>query len=399
MKQVDKRDVRLPILYVDGEDHPSGVTAEEAPEVDLMSYVYSRRVAVPTLDEYVIGPFSNDRRADIMEVARETVGFDEQGILADSEEIRWDLENMIVVAQAYERSSTSNEGTIRRMVEMFDNIKGGKEQDIRRDGVIQDGGDIFVQVAYVMAEISRFMEEETTRRNDHGVDLYEPGLVDGKLQKLALDDGIREVRVVLNPHGYAEMNASNATTFHEAKSLKARNLAFQRAYEAQLREQYDIPSHDLGGSVDRPLELSDESHARFLFYSREAIAHGKILSGLFGDSGKNKSTGTGDLDLLLAFALPEDDYHYSRGGYVLDVVSTPDASGTRSSTVITRTVTRKGSESEGSRKYDVLSPEGRGVYVRMADVVNTMMALTDKHTTQPTHLKLDFFPAAPDYLR
>jgi len=81
MKRTNSRIIKLPsIVETDGE-LATGLSPEEIEELNARSYDYGRRTANPTLDEYVIEPFSTAFKEIVFTEAVREAGLDSEGVL------------------------------------------------------------------------------------------------------------------------------------------------------------------------------------------------------------------------------------------------------------------------------------------------------------------------------
>lgn len=392
MRRTDSRIVRLPRLYRIGQVDVVGLDKEQVGELNVRSYDYGNRSAIPTLEFYIVGPFTDTLKTKAYLKAVEEVGLDEEGIIRDRYSAEETIGGMKFAVTVYPSLRSSYDAILSQFKEFLETVIydcfGGR----RRDGVrrVRDGA--YITLEYITDEIRRLTEENTTRfnRNDLAVKYPETD------EKYPLDEEIESLHVYLDPQRYSIANPENSDAYQSARSLGSRIRSFMSEYQGGLMEIFGIGSQLLTESQEFDYNLSDGSGVRFLFYPKTSIQHGAIYSNLVGRNTKHITASTGDLDILqeLAFRGPYENMRRGYGGIRVETEVT-NKGGNQGVLHIRRA--GKGGIVE-DRKYR-MHAYGGATYVNGDDILEVLARLHELHTKASTELKLDFFAASPEYLR
>jgi hypothetical protein len=385
MKRTNSRVIKLPSIVELGEELAAGLDPEEE---NARSYDYVRRTAIPTLRDYIIDPFSTAFKERAFNEAVGRVGLNSDGILNKRYSIKEVINGKKFAVTVYPLLRPSYEDILSGFEGFLDCVKSDTEAGVAREGVEKIDNAVYVLVEYLMNVMKRFRSENLIIYNKKDLAIKDPETN----KKLPLDTEIEEMRVYLKPERYREINRKNADEYYDATSLESCLNLFLKTYEQRIMERYSIPSERLEKSQEFDYELSDGSGLRYFFFSKPSIKYGKIYSGLIGRKTKNITANTGDLDILKELAF-EEPYEYIRGEAGVRV--TTDEVGKIGKTKILR-LSKDGTQEE--RMYSVFNSED-GVYVGVGDVSDTLEMLIQRHSSTPTQVKIDFFPAHPVYLR
>ncbi len=381
--------IKLPSIVETGGALATGLSSEEVEELDARSFDYGRRTAKPTLDEYVIGPFSTALKEEAFTEAVREVGLDSEGILKGAYSTDNLLNGKKFVVSVYPTSSTSYETVLSSTRGFLDTVIADSETGVTREGSRKVDTDAYIFIEYLLTEMDRFRTENSTRFNKQDLAVKDPKTD----EKLPLDEKIEEMCVYLELKRFANLNPKNADGFHDARSLRSRIESFLRVFEQGIIDRYGISPVGLGESQAFDYELGDGSAVRYLFFPRPSTEYGKIYSGLVGRETKNIAASNGDLDILRELAF-KTSYGYMRGGAGIRVSTETADKSAEAKTKIVR-LSKDGTQEE--RVYPVFDSKGK-VYARVGNVLDTLGMLTQRHTSTPTQLKIDFFAAPPRYL-
>jgi len=392
MKRTNSRLIKLPSIVEVGGELATGLSPEGVEELNARSYDYGRRTANPTLDDYVIEPFSSAFKERAFTEAVKVVGLDPEGILnGGGHSIEQLFNGRKFVVKAYGTTSTSYETVLSRVRDFLDTIIADSGAGVVREGSRKIGADVYIFIDYLLNEMNRFKKENSSRFNRKDLQIKDPA----SDKKLPFDEEIEEMRVYLELLRFANINEKNADGFYAAQSLRSRVVSFLKSFEQSIMNRYGIRPTGLKQSQPFDYELSDGTAVRYLFFPNPSTEYGNIYSGLVGRETKNIAASNGDLDILreLAFKAP---YQFIRGGAGIRIdTETTDKSTARGITKIVR-LSKDGAQEE--RVYPVFNNEGK-VYVRVGNVLDTLQKLTQLFSSIPTQLKVDLFAAPPAYLK
>lgn len=390
MKRTNSRIIKLPSIVETGGELATGLSPEEVEELNARSFDYGRRTANPTLDDYVIEPFSTAFKEKAFTEAVREVGLDSEGILNGRYSTDRLLNGRKFVVSAYPTTRTSYETVLSLTKSFLDTVIADSKVGVTREGSRKVDTDAYIFIEYLLDEMNRFVSENSTRfnRQDLAVNDSETD------KKLQLDEKVEEMRVYLELKRFAKINAKNADGFHDARSLRSRINSFLVVFEQGIINRYGVSPAGLEESQAFDYELSDGSAVRYLFFPRPSTEHGKIYSGLVGRETKNIVASNGDLDILKELAFKEP-YEYIRGGSGVRVATETKDKSAKGKTEIVR-VSKDGAEDV--RVYPVFDNDGK-VYVRVESVLDTLRIITKQFSSTSTQLKVDLFAAPPVYLK
>ena len=390
MKRTNSRIIKLPTIVEAGGEFAAGLSPEGVEELNARSYDYGRRTAVPTIDDYVIEPFSIAFKKRAFDEAVKEVGLDSDGILKGRYSTDQLLNGTKFVVSVYPTTRASYETVLSLTKSFLGTVIADSMAGVTREGSRKVDADAYIFVEYLLNEMNRFESENSTKFNRQDLAVQDPETD----KKLLLDEKIEEMCVYLELERFAHINPKNADGFHDGRSLRSRIESFLKVFENGIINRYGVSPTKLEASLAFDYELSDGSAVRYLFFSKPSTEYGKIYSGLVGKETKNIVASTGDLDILkeLAFKGP---YEYLRGGAGIRVATETTDKSAKGKTRIVR-LSKDNAQEE--RVYPVFDNEGK-VYVKVGSVLDTLEMLTQRHTSTPTQLKIDFFAAPPTYLR
>jgi hypothetical protein len=390
MKRTNSRIIKLPSIVKAGGELATGLSPEEVEELNARSFDYGRRTAIPTLDDYVIEPFSTAFEERVFTEAVREVGLDSEGILNRRYSTDHLLNDKKFVVSVYPTTRPSYETVLSLTKSFLDTVIADSKAGVTREGSRKIDADTYIFIEYLLNEMDRFRSENSSRSNKPYLAVKDP-----KTNKeFPLDTEIKEMCVYLELARFANINAKNADGFHDARSLKSRIELFLSVFEQGIINRYGVSPTGLGESQAFDYELSDGSAVRYLFYPKPSTEYGEIYSRLVGRKTKNITASNGDLDILKELAF-KDPYEYMREGAGIRVSTETTDKSAKGKTKIVR-LSKDGSQEE--RVYPVFDNEGK-VYVRVGNVLDTLGMLTQQHTSTPTKLKIDLFAAPPAYLR
>lgn len=365
MKRINSKKLWLPRMA--GDD-----------EVDVRSYDYARRTVNPTLDDYVIGPFTGALKDAALNAASKEVGVDEDNVVVD--EFNWskELGDMHFNVRVYPSTRTSFEDVLTDFEVILGKIVADNLESVRKDGVRKVNGETYVLVEHLFDELARL-------KIDHTSDPFnqrELSVLTADGNKFPLDETVDSLVVYFDPKRCAVMSPKNAAEYQAARSLKKRVDAFKAGFKKGLYAEFN-PERDEKMEVN--FELSDGSGVRYLFSVAESAQYGKVFDGLVGMKTKKIAASTGDLVIVRELAF--EDYKNRNL-----CVSTERDAGVNLMTV-TRT---KKDNPDDVRSFGVYH-DGK-LYVRTSDVIESLKVLRAEKATTEDRLKVDFFAAPPAYL-
>lgn len=391
MQRTNPRLISLPVIVDKGHKLAIGLSQSQIEELNARSVDYGRRTAVPTLDDYVLEPFSTTFKERVFAEAVKTVGLNPEGILNDKHSIDELINGKKFVARAYPTYTSQYEVILSLTKDFLNSVIADNVAGVTREGIRKVDVDAYIFIGYFLDEINRFKGENTTRFNKRDLTVKDPATD----EVYPLDEEIGKMLVYLDLKRFAKINPENADGFHDAKSLQNRIQLFLKDFKGIIMKRYSISPTGLKERQAVDYELSDGSAVRYLFSPELSTEHGQIYSGLVGRETKNIAASNGDLDILKELAF-KDPYEFLRGEAGLRVATDiTDKVGKKGIVKITR-LYKDGSEQV--RAYSVFGSEGR-LYIKVNDIMHAMQILTQQHTSIPTQLKIDFFAAPPSYLR
>ncbi len=381
MRRTNSRVIRLPVMAESGRGAAAGLKEEEADELNARSYDYARRTAVPTLDDYIIAPFSSAFKDSAFAEAVNEAGLNDNGILKRGCSFSMTLNGRKFEARAYPSSATKYENVL-SLTGNF--LEAGVSES--KKGVIISDDEAYISIDYLLDSMSRFAEENSAGFNRRDLRITDPATGNS----FPLDKNISEINVYFDMKRFSQINTENADAYFKGLSLKSRVKSFSDAFEKGLMRKYGMPDFELDESISFDYELSDGSGVRYLFFPKALTNYSEVYKGLVGRGTKNIAASNGDLDILKVLAF-EQPYQLMRKGLGINVST--ESYGKKGKIIISR-ISKDGTE---ERAYSVLENEGI-VYASANDIKDTIERLTWKHTQSPTFLKIDFFAAPPKYL-
>lgn len=390
MQRTNSRIIKLPLIVEASGDLAVGLNRAQIEELNARSNDYGRRTAIPTLDDYVIDPFSTAFKERVFNEAVKVVGLDSNGILNGRHSIEELFNGKKFVASAYPTQTSEYQFVLSLTKDFLDTVIADNTTGVSREGIRKVDEHAYIFIKYILDEMERFRSENSTKFNRKDLSVKDPATD----KTFPLDEKIEEMRVYLELQRFAQINPENSDGFHYARSLRTRINSFLSDFERREMEKHGIPTLGLKESQSIDYQLSDESAVRYLFFPKPSTEYGQIYSGLVGRETKNIARSNGDLDIIreLAFKVP---YEYIRGGAGVRVITETDKTAKKGKIKILR-ISKDGVQEE--RSYSVFNNEGK-LYVMVGDVLEALRILTQKHTEVPTQVKIDFFAAPPSYLR
>lgn len=398
MQRTNTRLIKLPTLLVAGQNYNGD--NDSAEEMNVKAYDYVRRTAVPTLEDYVITPFGDAFKDKTFKEAVQKYGVDAEGILLGRHVTEEIIGAKKYVVDVFSTTRIQYETVFSFIQEFLEKIKVDNLETIRKDCIRKVDDEPHVFIEYLLEEIARQCNNNSTTFNKKDLEVQEKGLDKEGLEvykKAALDDSITEMLVALDMTRLAQINEKNADEFHKAKSLKAKLEAFKREFEAGLMNRYGINPNGIDEQVEFDYELSDGTGVRYLFFKKISLPYGDVYGGLVTKNTVREKTKSvtkdyGDLDIVKDFAF-KDPYLAMRAGVGIQVRT--DMNGSQKGKLVIGKFSKSGSE---ERSYKVFDNEGK-VYVSVNDVMATIEKLKKDYTSVSTEQKIDFFAALPQHLR
>ncbi|MCK4336116.1 MAG: hypothetical protein KAW40_05345 [Candidatus Aenigmarchaeota archaeon] len=390
MKRTHSRIIKLPSIIEVGGELATGLNEDEVEELNVRSYDYGRRTAIPTLNDYIIEPFGTTFRERAFWKAVKKVGLDSEGILNDRYPIDKIFNGRKFVATAFPNKNSKYEVVLSLTENFLNGIIWKSKRGEKSEGVRKIDGEGYVFIGDLLDQINQFKDDETIRYNDSRLTLKD--LETDK--KLLLDEEIEKMRVYFNLNRFARISPKTADGYYNASSLEKHIKAFLEDYSRREMKRHGVSPEGLEENIDLDYELSDGSAVRYLFSPNPSTKHGQIYSGLTGKTTKNIARSTGDLDTIkeLAFKGP---YEFIKGEEGVRV-RTYTRKGKKGQTSILRLY--KDKDLNDSRRYYVFSDKDK-IYVKVKSVLDNLKILTESYTSNPTKLKIDIFTAPPTYLR
>ena len=374
MKKTNNRTIHLPMIGLDE-------------ETNARSLDYARRTARPTLEQYIMEPFSGAWSDRLYAKAEQKGGVDEGGILQDQYDEDVVFGDKKVRAVMFPRSRTAYEKVLSTF--SHDLGKAAADNEVRRwrEGVRRGENQPYLLLDTALGDLEGLVQKNKGWYNTTIISILDPQTG----EKVPLDEEIVSLPVALDMKRLARINHANADTFHGARSLYARIAAFENEFERQTMELYDIPKKGLQESQEVDYDLRDDSAVRYLFFPKNHLEHGEVYAGLVGQGTKNIATSTGDLTIIKSLAFG-DEYTFKRGRYGIHVYTQPAPGGGL------LTIERFLGEKDDQRQYSLLRVDDK-VYVGIANIIKTIDHLRQIHTNNDTQLKIDFFASPPEYLK
>ncbi|MBU1201770.1 MAG: hypothetical protein KKF46_01200 [Nanoarchaeota archaeon] len=236
MKRTNSRIIKLPLIVEAGGELATGLSSEEVEELNARSYDYGRRTANPTLDDYVIEPFSIAFKERAFAEAVREVGLDSEGILNGRYSTDRLLNGKKFVVSAYPTTRTSYETVLSSTKGFLDTVIADSRAGVTREGSRKVDADAYIFIEYLLDEMDRFGSENSTRFNRQDLAVKDPKTD----EKLPLDEEIEEMRVYLELERFANVNTKNSDGFHDARSLRSRIESFLGAFEQGILERYGV---------------------------------------------------------------------------------------------------------------------------------------------------------------
>lgn len=392
MKRTNSRIIKLPVLLKPDSELASSAITEEIEEENIRSYFYGKDTGNPTLDEFPIESFRSAIKEECFEKAVQEVGLDSNGLLKESFSSKpITLNGMKFVPRAYKTTRYSHEVILSELKVFLDGVVAGSQRHGRKK--VDDKPYIFID--YLLNEVERLRQKPANHTTSNRTSLNVKDPITDK--KLIYESKIKKMRVYLNTMRYRTINPANAKHLYNARSLENRINSFEEAFVESRILKYDIPAEELGESRDINHDLSDGAGIRELFSQRTSTDHSKIYYGLVVGEKKteNIAASNGDLQILKELAFKDQYTSLTKSGGVEVATMTTDRNGKKGQTIIRRT--SKDSTYEESI-YNIFDNKGK-LYLKVADVLNTIVLLTQQHTSSPTKLTVYGLVAPPAYLR
>ncbi len=389
MKRTNYRTIRLPAFAIPFSGLFSNLNDERREEVNIKSYDYGRRTAIPTLNDYIIEVFKPAFRDITFHEAVIEVGLNSNKLLKGPYKKEQTLDGINFVGHSYRTHSSKYEEVLQkfgdRLVQIESGNAGASQVFVKKE---QKG--VSIAVEHLISVLSLLKAELTTEFNKTDVGMKDPKTD----EQVPLDTNIDNLHVYLNPLHYSRLNEASARNYFKAVSLKDRIATFQKDVEKTLMEKYGVPESNLSEHVEINYELADGTGVRYLFFPKREISHGDIYKSFLGKETENITSTTGDLIILQELAF-KDTYNYRHGDYEITVTTALRDRSTRAGTV---TIAKQKKKIPEERIYHVFNNEN-GVYVLANDVRSALGYFRQKSIKTPTQPKIDFFAAIPEYLR
>ncbi len=386
LKKTQSTTVKLPTLFVAGMEPQKGNTKDDFEELNLLSYAYAKRSAIPTLDDYIITPFDDTFKGNVYDEAVKLFGLDRSKILKGDHKISMNYNGILFVARAFRTNAPDLDLVMQTIISELEQAPNDPKYP-------QVDGKHYLNVSQLLLDMDNLKKDSMKRGDKTEVKLIDPATNKG----VSLDTKITQLDVPLDSKVFTDLNASNAQKYFLAKSLRKRLSTFGSAFEDWAMKQNGIKGEGLEYSKPIPVALSDGQGARYLFYPKSARPPaGDMYDALAKNETAEIGYGTGDLHILAKLKGFKTEplktknsacsllVKYKETGERLGVVSITKIYETKKITIKT------------ARQYHVMEREGV-VYAQVADVLQTVLKVSDR--LPQTEVKIDFFPAAPAYLR
>ncbi|MEA3343319.1 MAG: hypothetical protein U9Q92_04075 [archaeon] len=379
-------EIKLPEIVHLGDKPVEDLDWREIELLNARLYTLAKNEYITTLNEGIIIPFREAFRKKAVSEAKERGGADTKGIVRKYEfsEVFDDMKFVLNLPA----HRTHYEVVSSRFKDILEDIIYDSGIGVGREEVISVNKSPYASVDYLIAQMKRLRKEKTTRYNDGKLIIKSSETDD----YLPLDEEIEEMTVYFDGN-HSRVNYITAHEYYEARSLRERIGNYLGRSKGRLIRKFDIPER-LEESISLPINVGDTA-IRYLFFCQPSAEYGEICSGLEGKETKNITGNTGDLNILRELAFEENPDEYIWRKEELNVNTQPaDGNYEMGKT----TISRQHEDNWEQRAYSVLR-EGNKIYVSISDVSDILRMLTQEHTSHPTRLKINFFPAHSAYLR
>ena len=398
MKRIPSQWVVLPTIIDHDDELAKGKSLEETEELNAASIDYGRNTAIPNLEDNVTNPFSNYLKQIALREAVRDVGAvvlmpDKTLLVKKPHPREWTIGAKKFVVHTVPSKSTRYEPLLTSMEKFLDDIVAESSERLATRGGIRKAEDgPYILLEYFVKVVARYYKDNTTRFTRQTLTLLD--IVTGK--ELPLDEKRDKMLVYFDVGRYSQATEYAAEEFFNAKSLHARINAFIKDAQHWIMLRNEVPAYGLTGQRIEYYELSDGRGVRYLFFPNLIIGYGKIYAGLFGgktDKGKI-ATSTGDITIIKELAFRQQ-YEFSGGGAKLAVINDTSADNAHKGRL---KIIRRYKDGMSEERHYALLRHDRRVDIRVSDIKNALELLQKKHASDPTELKIDFFPATPAYL-
>ena len=379
-------EIKLPEIVHLGDEFVEDLDWREIELLNARLRTLAKNEYTTTLNEGIIIPFREAFRKKAVSKAKEKVGADTKGIVRKYEfsEVFDDMKFVLNLPA----HRTRHEVVSSRFKDILEDIIYDTGIRVGRDEVIPLNKFPYASVDYLIAQMKRLRKEKTTRYND-GKLIIKSSDTD---EYLPWDKEIEEMNVYFDGT-HSRVNDITANEYYEARSLRERIENYLGRSKGRLIRKFDIPKR-LEESISFPINVGD-TVIRYLFFCQPSAEYGEICSGLEGKKTKKITQNTGDLNILRELAFEENPDKSIWRKEELNVNTRP-ADGNYE--IGKTTISRLREDNWEQRTYSVLREDNK-IYVNISDVSDILRILTQKHTSYPTRLKIDFFPAHSAYLR
>ncbi len=379
-------EIKLPEIVHLGDESVEDLDWREIELLNARLRTLAKNEYITTLNEWIIIPFREAFRKKAVLKAKERVGADTKGIVRKYEfsEVFDDIK-FVLNLPAYR---TRYEVVSSRFKDILEDIIYDSGIGVGREEVISVNKSPYASVDYLIAQMKRLRKEKTTRYND-GKLIIKSSDTD---EYLPWDEEIEEIDVYFDGN-HSRVNDITAHEYYEARSLRERIENYLGRSKGRLIRKFDIPER-LEESISLPITVGD-TVIRYLFFCQPSAEYGEICSGLEGKKTKSITKNTGDLNMLKELAFDENPDKSIWRKEKLNV-STQSVDGYYE--MGKTTISRQCEDNWEQRTYSVFREDNK-IYVNISDVSDILRMLTQEHTSYPTRLKIDFFPALSAYLR